>query len=329
MYDGKAGGKDLYNILLFTDSGVDDSLALMYALLHPEINVVGVVTGYGNITKEQAINNAAYLLQLGGREDIPIIAGASGPLSGESATFYPEIHGPEGLGPIRPPQDLKEVKVYDIDKILDIVNQYPDNLVIVGVGRQTELAIPFILYGREAFNKVSAFYIMGGAFLVPGNVTAEAEANFYADPIAANQVLEKARNVFLHPLNITNKAIIPPAVIDYLAENSQSPFKDLIKPAYDYYFEAYKKNVPGITGAPLHDVITISALVNKNMVKYLPRRVNIELFGRARGKSIADFRPKPEPEPEDALDWIGMEADIPAFIEDFTLTFMGAIQPKS
>lgn len=319
----------MYNILLFTDSGVDDSLALMYALLNPELNVVGVVTGYGNITKEQAINNTAYLLQLGGREDIPIVAGASGPLSGELATFYPEIHGPEGLGPIRPPEDLGEVKVYDIDKILDIVQQYPDNLVIVGVGRQTELAIPFILYGEEAFRTVNAVYIMGGAFLVPGNVTAEAEANFYADPIAANQVLEKARNVFLHPLNITNKAIIPPEIINYLSQNSQSPFRDLIKPVYDYYFEAYKKNVPGIQGAPLHDVVTLSALVNKNLVKYLPRRVTVELFGRARGKSMADLRPKPEQEPEGDLDWIGMEADIPAFIEDFTSTFMGASAPKN
>lgn len=314
----------MYNILLFTDSGVDDSLALMYALLHPQLNIVGVVTGYGNITKEQAINNAAYLLQLGGREEIPIIAGASGPLSGELATFYPEIHGPEGLGPIRPPADFGEVEVFDIDKILDLVNEYPDNLVIVAVGRQTELAIQFILYGEDAFKTVNAFYIMGGAFLVPGNVTAEAEANFYADPIAANQVLEKARNVFLHPLNITNKAIIPPAVIDYLAENSQSPFKNLIKPVYDYYFEAYKENIPGIQGAPLHDVITLSALVNRNLVKYLPRRVTVELFGRAKGKSMADFRPKPEPEPEEDLDWIGMEADIPAFIEDFTLIFMGS-----
>ncbi|CAM3790173.1 nucleoside hydrolase [Mesobacillus thioparans] len=318
----------MYNILLFTDSGVDDSLALMYALLHPQLNVVGVVTGYGNITKKQAINNTAYLLQLGGREEIPIIAGASGPLSGELATFYPEIHGPEGLGPIRPPEDMGEVKVFDIDKILDIVNEYPDNLVIVGVGRQTELAIPFILYGEDAFKTVNAFYIMGGAFLVPGNVTAEAEANFYADPIAANQVLEKARNVFLHPLNITNQAIIPPAVIDYLAENSHSPFKDLIKPVYDYYFEAYKENVPGIQGAPLHDVITLSALVNRNLVKYLPRRVTVELFGRAKGKSMADFRPKPEPEPEEDLDWIGMEADIPAFIEDFTFVFMGSKTTK-
>ena len=318
----------MYNILLFTDSGVDDSLALMYALLHPELNVVGVVTGYGNITKEQAINNTAYLLKLGGRDDIPIIAGASGPLSGEIATFYPEIHGPEGLGPIRPPEDLGEVEVYDINKILELVKQYANNLVIVGFGRQTELAIPFILYGEEAFAGVNAVYIMGGAFLVPGNVTAEAEANFYADPIAADQVLEKARNVFIHPLNITNKAIIPPEVIDYLSQNSRSPFKDLIKPVYDYYFEAYKKNVPGIEGAPLHDVITLSALVNQDLVKYIPRRVSVELFGGARGKSIADFRPKPEEEPEETLDWIGMEADIPAFIKDFTLVFMNGSTSK-
>jgi purine nucleosidase len=314
----------MINILLFTDAGVDDSLALMYALLHPKLKVVGVVTGYGNISKTDAINNTAYLLKLAGRDDIPIIAGSSGPLSGELAQFYPEIHGPEGLGPIRPPEDLGEVTVFDINKILELVNEYANDLVIVGVGRQTDLAIPFILYGVKAFESVNAFYLMGGAFLVPGNVTAEAEANFYADPIAANQVLEKARNVFLQPLNITNKAIIPPEVIDYLADNSQSPFKDLIKPAYDYYFEAYKKNVPGIQGAPLHDVMALSALVNPGLVNYLPRRVTIELFGGARGKSIADFRPKPDPQPKETLDWIGMEADIPAFIADFTRVFLNA-----
>ncbi|MBS4174484.1 nucleoside hydrolase [Bacillus sp. FJAT-49736] len=312
----------MYNILMFVDSGVDDSFALMYALMHPQLNVVGVVSGYGNITKEESVANTAYLLRLAGRQDIPIIAGSSGPLSGEIAQYYPEIHGKGGLGPIQLPFEIKDVDVYDINKIIEIVNAFPNNLIIVGVGRQTDLALPFIIYGTEAFKKVNAFYFMGGAFLVPGNITAEAEANFFSDPIAANIVMERGRNIYLHPLNITNKAVIPPDIINYIAANSKSPFTHLLKPAYDYYLNAYKKNVPGIQAAPLHDVLAVSAIVNRNLVKYLPRRVTVEQFGTARGKSTADFRPKPSPEPKETLDWIGMEADIPAFIEDFTRIFM-------
>ncbi|MBB2480566.1 nucleoside hydrolase [Bacillus sp. APMAM] len=318
----------MYNVLMFVDSGVDDAFALMYALLHPEIKVVGVVSGYGNITKEESVAHTAYLLNLAGKRDIPIIAGSSGPLSGEPAQFYPEIHGKGGFGPIQPPNNSKEVNVYDINKIIEIVTTYPKNLIIVGVGRQTDVALPLIIYGSEVYQNINALYIMGGAFLGPGNVTPEAEANFYSDPIAANQVMEKAKNIYLHPLNITSRALIPPEVISYIAEKGKSPFNHIIKPAYDYYLNAYKKNVPGIKAAPLHDVLAVSAIVNPNLVTYVPRRVTVEQFGSARGKSIADFRPKPTQEPEETLDWIGMDADIPAFIEDFTLTFMKEITSK-
>ncbi|MEH7748208.1 nucleoside hydrolase [Neobacillus drentensis] len=311
-----------HNVLMITDPGIDDSFAIMYALLNPKINLVGIVSGYGNTPKEQSVKNTAYLLTLGGRADIPIIAGTAGPLSGEPIVYYPEIHGKEGLGPIKPPDTIQNVKVYDINKILEIVKQYKGNIVIVSVGRLTELALMFILYGNEALKGVSAFYIMGGAFLVPGNITAEAEANFYVDPIAAHTVMEKAHNIFLYPLNITNKAIITPDIIDFLSKNSPTPFRPLLKPAFDYYYKAYQKNVPGIKGAPLHDVVPLMALIEPDLVKYIPRRVRVEEFGEAKGKSIADFRPKPDKEPVDSLDYIGMEADFQKFIVNFMEVFL-------
>ena len=313
-----------FNVLIIADPGIDDSFAIMYGLLNPSVNIVGIVSGYGNTPKEKSVMNTAYLLNLAGRDDIPIIAGTAGPLSGEPVQYYPEIHGKEGLGPIKPPDTLKNVKVYDINKILEIVNQYKGNLIIVSVGRLTELAIMFILYGNNALKDVNAFYIMGGAFLVPGNITSEAEANFYVDSIAANTVMEKAHNIFLHPLNITNKAIVTPEIINFLSENSPTPFRPLIKPAYDYYFQAYQKNVPGIKGAPLHDVVPLMALTNPDLVKYINRRVRVEEFGRAKGKSIADFRPKPDPEPQETLDHIGLEMDI----QKFTVLFMEMFMQK-
>lgn len=311
-----------YNVLLFADPGVDDSFAIMYALLNPNINLVGIVSGYGNTPKEQSVKNSAYLVDLGGREDIPIIAGAAGPLSGEPVQFYPEIHGPEGLGPIRPPDSFQSVEVHDFNKILEIINQYQGNLIIVNVGRLTELALMFILYGDNALKDVTAFYIMGGAFLVPGNITAEAEANFYSDSIAARIVMEKAHNVYLYPLNITNRAIITPDVVEILTENSPTPFRSLLKPTFDYYFKAYQKNVPGIKGAPIHDVVPLMAITNPEIFRYVPRRVKVEEFGDAKGKSLADFRPKPEPHPPETLDYIGMEADIQKFVENFMEVFL-------
>jgi purine nucleosidase len=302
-------------ILLFGDPGIDDSIAIIYGLLHPEIDIVGIVTGYGNVDQEQAAKNAAYLLSLAGREDVPLISGAKFPLSGEGVPFYPEIHGPEGLGPIRPPENIK-ANVLNFDEIFTIIEKYENELIIVDVGRSTSLAIAFNL-GGEVMKKVKAYYVMGGAFLVPGNVTAEAEANFHGDPIATNLVVEKGRNVTIIPLNVTNGAIVTPEIIDYLSTQSQNPFGSLIKPIFDYYFEAYKKNVPGIQGAPVHDVVTLSALVNPTMIEYTSRRVTVELFGEARGKSIADFRPKPDLEPFETLDRIGMQLNYNFFIQDF------------
>ncbi|MEH7332210.1 nucleoside hydrolase [Neobacillus drentensis] len=311
-----------YNVLMIADPGIDDSFAIMYALLNPKINLVGIVSGYGNTPKEQSIKNTAYLLNLAGREDIPIIAGTAGPLSGELVRYYPEIHGQEGLGPIKPPDTIQNVKVYDINKILEIVAQYKNNIIIVSVGRLTELALMFILYGNQALKDVSAFYIMGGAFLVPGNISAESEANFFVDPIAANTVMEKAHNIYLHPLNITNKALLTPEVIQFIGENSPTPFRPLIVPAFDYYYTAYQKNIPGIKGAPLHDVVPLMALTEPDLVKYIPRRVRVEEFGTAKGKSIADFRPRPEKEPPESLDNIGMDADFQKFTVNFMEIFL-------
>ncbi len=305
----------MQKILLFGDPGIDDSLAIIYGLLHPNIDIVGIVTSYGNVDQKQTEQNAAYLLSLAGREDIPLISGAKYPLSGESVTFYPEIHGPEGLGPIRPPDNIVP-NIVNFDEVFTIIEKYENELIIVDVGRSSSLAIAFIL-GGDIMNKVKAFYLMGGAFLVPGNVTAKAEANFHGDPIATNLVVERGRNVTIIPLNVTNDAIATPEVIDYISRNSDNPFAPLIEPIFDYYFEAYKKNVPGIKGAPLHDVVTLSAIVNPTMLEYTSRRVTIELFGKAKGESIADFRPKPDLEPFPTLDRIGMQLNYQLFMQDF------------
>ncbi|WP_223700541.1 nucleoside hydrolase [Sutcliffiella deserti] len=304
-------------ILLFCDPGIDDSLAIIYALLNPSIQLVGIVTSYGNVNQEQATQNVAYLLDLANRNNIVLIGGAKGPLSGEYTPFYPEIHGEEGLGPIRPPEKIQG-ELLNFDTVFKIIEQYGDDLLIVDVGRMTSLAIAFNLAGADILNTVKGFYLMGGAFLVPGNVTPGAEANFYGDPMAAKIVTASVDNGVVYPLNVTNKAIIPPNVIDKIIATNNNPFQPLMKAIFDYYFEAYKKLVPGIQGSPLHDVLTLFAITTPQAFKYVERKIFIgETDDALRGVSIADFRPKPQEEPAENQVAIALELDYQLFLDDF------------
>ncbi|ADC49965.1 inosine-uridine nucleoside hydrolase [Alkalihalophilus pseudofirmus OF4] len=276
-------------VLLFCDPGIDDSVAIMFALLHPDIEVVGIVSSYGNVDKEQATNNAAYLLDLAGRLDVPLIGAAAYPLSGEMAVYYPEIHGEEGLGPITPPDTISGT-LENFSRVFSIIDEYEGELVIVDVGRQTSLASAFIL-GEDVMDKVKAFYVMGGAFLVPGNVTPLAEANFFGDPIAANVVATRAHSLTIVPLNVTNYAILTDEVIDQITDQEYNTFTPLIRPIYDYYAEAYQELVLGIEGAPFHDVVTLVALTNPELFDFVEREVTVVDDPSVRGLSVADFRP--------------------------------------
>ncbi|MFC0270617.1 nucleoside hydrolase [Metabacillus herbersteinensis] len=304
-------------VLLFCDPGIDDSVAIIYALLNPKLDLVGIVTGYGNVDQEQATNNAAYLLDLAGRKDIPLIDGAKGPLSGEVSVFYPEIHGEEGLGPISPPDTIVG-ELLNFDEIFKIVEKYGNDLVIVDVGRSTSLAISFILGGEEVMNSAKSYHVMGGAFLIPGNVTSEAEANFNGDPIAADIIVTKAEKLTLYPLNITNEAIVTEEAVKYITDNSQNNFGPLFQGIYDYYYDAYKKLVPGIEGAPFHDVVALSGLVNPEIVRNSVRKkVQIERYGISVGESIADFRPIPKEDQPGVKSTIQLKLNYEAFIKDF------------
>lgn len=244
-------------VLLFGDIGIDDTVALIYAHLNDEIDIVGVVADYGNVSREDAISNIYYLFELFNfPEDIPIIRGAEVPLSGEKPLFFPEIHGEHGLGPIIPNEHGMVIDNFlEIVKIIEI---YKDELIIVNVGRLTSLATMFILY-KGSMNKVKEIYIMGGAFWVPGNITTVAEANFHADPVAVQIVLTNASNVTVIPLNATQKAIVTPEMVDYIEHFGKAK---ILKPIMDFYYNFYKKRDPSIQGSPVHDALTLMATIH-------------------------------------------------------------------
>ncbi len=301
-------------VLLFGDIGIDDTVALMYAQLNEEIDIVGVVADYGNVSREDALTNIHYLFNvLNFPAGIPVIGGAEIPLTAEQPTYYPDIHGVHGLGPIVP--DDREIVIENFLEIVHIIRQYKDELIIVNIGRMTSLATMFILY-KKLMGNVKEFYLMGGAFGVPGNVTPVAEANFHADPIAVKIVLSYADNVTIIPLNATQKAIVTPEMIDYIDHFGKAK---IFKPLMDFYTEFYQERDPTLLGSPVHDALTLIAVIHSEMLtfQYYPIEIGQQLEGLTRGLSIADTRPSAEITNGDKIHRIAFDLDYAQFFHHF------------
>ncbi|WP_044336502.1 nucleoside hydrolase [Rossellomorea aquimaris] len=290
-------------VLVISDFGVDDIVAVLYAYYSDAIEIVGIVCDYGNVSKASALKNVKYLQSITGITDIPVIGGAVSALTGAQPQFFPEVHGIAGLGPIIPDQielDSSEISenFYEINALID---KYAGELYIFSAGRLTSLATAFVLY-PETMKKVKEFYVMGGAFHVPGNVTPTAEANFYGDPYAANILIQLApKKIHLIPLDVTMYALITPAMIDSLHDyyiKTNDKVGQIIKPMVDYYYEFYKETYPDISGSPLHDLLAIWALADgdKMMFEEVPIRVAVNT-GCTFGQSIGDFRKSTEKAP--------------------------------
>jgi purine nucleosidase len=283
----------LKNIILFADTGIDDAITIIYALQNPNINLLAIVAGYGNIDRNKTYRNTKYLLELADREDIPVIAGATRPLDGSDPTFFPDIHGVEGLGPIKPP--IPEERFADqtnFSRLFQIIKEFSEDITIVNTGRLTSLAVAWYL-SPSTMEKVKETYVMGGAFLVPGNATEVAEANFNADSLAANFVSQNVPDLTIIPLNVTREALITPLMAELINEQADTPLQELIFPILEFYYNAYQQLEPGIQGTPQHDLAALmAALQLEGLFHYERRYVKVQHeMGYANGLSIADFSP--------------------------------------
>lgn len=284
----------------------------MYAMLDPEIELVGIVTSFGNVTRDQATVNAAYLLYLADRNDIPIIPGVSQPVQVEDVEFYPEIHGEEGIGPIQPPHNLR-YQTYPFDTIRLIIEKYRNELIIVDTGRLTALATVFILFPNQ-IKMVHSFYVMGGAFFIPGNASALAEANFYGDPTSANFVLKSAHNLTITPLNATQFTVLTQDKVDAISNNEKNIYAFMLDPIFKHYHEYYKKTNPGIPGAPFHDLLAIMVINHPNIVDYINYDAKVIEDTGAKGMSYIDYRPTSKT----GKTKIATHLHYEAFIEEFS-----------
>jgi purine nucleosidase len=276
-------------VIYDTDPGVDDAMALYYALAHPAIEVVGITTTFGNVTVEQAATNALYLTAIAKR-DIPVTRGIAKPWvkPGEAPPDY--IHGADGLGnlPERLPTHNQLDPRSSAQFIVDMARAHPGEITLVAVGPLGNLALALAMEPKLP-QLLREVILMGGAIVEPGNVSPVAEANIWNDPHAADTVFSAGWKLAMVGLDVTHRLILPVALFKKIAAHHQHPATDVLAHAVGFYANFYSglyPHVAEIHGCFGHDVLAFIYLTNPELFTTETGRVRVAVDGLAQGQTM-------------------------------------------
>jgi len=272
------------------DTGIDDALALAYLLASPEIEIAGIGTVSGNTDSARAAVNTLDLLALAGRPGVPVAVGAHDPLVGEYHGGAPHIHGRNGVGNVElPASGLVPVEETAAEMLIRLSNEYPGELEVITIGPLTNIAIALAL-DPSLPSRVKEVTIMGGAAMVPGNITPMAEANIYNDADAAAVVFATEWPIVLVPLDVTLENTLEESDRQILLDSGR-PVAVALGEILDLYFGFYVE-VYGRRSCSLHDplaaAIAVGGVVATN-APAVPALVDAT-DGPARGQTICDLR---------------------------------------
>ncbi len=276
-----AAGK---KIILDTDPGSDDAMALMLALNSPELDVRAVTVVPGNVTAKQGLENALRMISLANRCDIPVAAGAQHPLFQKliTAEFW---HGKNGLADIElPPSKCKVDSRWGPDLIIEMVHAAPHEITLVPVGPLTNIALA-VERDPSIVPLVKEVILMGGS-ITGGNSTAAAEANIYNDPEAAQIVFQAGWPLTMVGLDVGDKTLLSPKYLEQLGQ-THGPVNDFIYQVAHYLIDLSAKF--GFSGAPMYDPLAVGVAIDATLVKAPPMHVDVETRGDfTRGETVAN-----------------------------------------
>jgi purine nucleosidase/pyrimidine-specific ribonucleoside hydrolase len=277
-------------ILIDTDTGVDDALALILAFRSPELSVKAITTVAGNIEVQKCTRNVHRVLDLLQIRERPIVAqGAKHPLRQPLLTAS-EVHGADGLGNVS--KSLPAVRPFKpanaVQTILECCDRYGAKLAIVAIGPLTNLALAWKSDPRT-MRKAGHVITMGGAFHVPGNTGPVAEFNYYVDPEAAHIVLNSGIPVTVIPLDVTHQVVVMRKEMEYRAKRRASTVAMTVLNMTREYMR-YHMESQGFNGGYLHDPMAVAVAVDRTLVKTRKVRVDVETTGTyTRGMTVSDF----------------------------------------
>lgn len=284
-----------YHILLDADTGVDDAVALLFALKRKDIKLEGVTSIFGNIDERQAAQNALDIIALANPGyEVPVAIGASRTIKGEVTEGVPHIHGENGIGNVvlpRSPQ--KALEMSGVDFIIEKAKELKGELIVVAVGRLTNLALA-LEKEPELPKYIKKLVVMGGNVLAPGNATPLAEANIYGDPDAADRVFQAGFHTLMVGLDVTMKASMRYEQIEYLEAHCREenrPIAAFLKEMLPFYMNYYFKSGYTANACAMHDPLAMLVAVNPSVVKTQKFRARVECADcMAKGMIVTDRR---------------------------------------
>ena len=276
-------------IIIDTDPGQDDAVAILLALASPEeIEVLGITAVAGNVPLPLTARNARIIVELAGRPETRIFAGCDAPLTRKLVTAE-HVHGKTGLdGPELTEPTIALEEQHAVDYIIETLRAEPAGTVtLCPLGPLTNIAKAF-KDAPDIVEKVQEIVLMGGAYFEVGNITPAAEFNIYVDPEAADIVFKSGAPIVVMPLDVTHKALV--------TSDRNDAFRALGTPVglavaqMTDFFERFDKEKYGSNGAPLHDPCVTAYLIRPEL--FTGRHINVEIETTSEltlGMTVADW----------------------------------------
>jgi purine nucleosidase len=260
-------------IIIDTDPGQDDAVAILLALASPELEVLGITAVAGNVPLALTEINARKICELAGKIDVKVYSGAIRPML-RSLVTAEHVHGRTGLdGPVLPEPKMKLEKQHAVDFIIETLMERPAGTVTLCVlGPMTNIGLALVREPRIA-SRIKRIVAMGGGFFEGGNVTPTAEFNIYVDPQAARLVFEAGVPITLIPLDCTHQALTTKARVEKfrVMKNKTGPATAQLLD----FFERFDEQKYGTDGGPLHDPCVIAWLLQPDL--FTSRDVNVSV----------------------------------------------------
>lgn len=274
-------------ILIDTDPGIDDSLAILLALASPELSLEGISVVHGNCSLEQATRNGLSVLELARATHVPLAKGCELPLV-QPSLLAPETHGNTGLGYAKLPEPrIKPTSQHGTDFLIERILSSPGEITLVAVGPLTNVALA-IRKEPRIVGALKELVIMGGAIRYEGNTTALAEFNTFVDPHAAHIVYHAGIPTTLVPLDVTYQCVLLASDVERLLK-IESPIPSFIKATTDFYME-YHDSYQGIKGCVINDPLALALTFAPELCDYQELPVDVDISGGvSTGKTFADF----------------------------------------
>ncbi|KHQ53792.1 nucleoside hydrolase [Mameliella alba] len=276
-------------IIIDTDPGQDDAVAILLALASPaELEVLGITAVAGNVPLELTARNARMICELAGKPETPVFAGCDRPLAHDLVTAE-HVHGKTGLdGPDLPEPTMPLQDGDAVDFIIDTLRAQPEKTVtLCPLGPLTNIATA-LQRAPDIATRIQEIVLMGGAYFEVGNITPAAEFNIYVDPEAAEIVFKCGAPITVMPLDVTHKALVTSARNEAFRALG-TPVGIAVAQMTDF-FERFDKEKYGSDGAPLHDPCVTAYLLQPNL--FSGRFINVEIETRSdltRGMTVADW----------------------------------------